>query len=141
VKNASKALRDAYYSALQAITYNGKAVPCYKGTPVQTVPDHYIVIGSITEANEASDALFIRPTEITLDIITRQYKYKNTDVADAISESITQAVLPSVGSTLANSDFQIGHIEQSNSLYLDGTDGEYYITRKILSFTQTLIQK
>ena len=141
MKNASKSLRDAYYTALQGITYNGTSVPVYKDAPVQTVPDYFITIGSITEANEANDRDFMRPTEIVIDISTRQYMYKNRDAVDAISESVTEAILDGVGGSLDSTDFEFGHIENGISLYLDNKDGEYYITRKILTFNQTLIQK
>jgi hypothetical protein len=141
VKNASKAVRDAYRVALTGLSYNGANVPVYDDAPVQTVPDYYILIGNITEANEANDHLFIRPTEIVIDVVTRQYMYKDRDAVDSISESITEAVLTTIPGDLLNADFYIGHIQNSNSLYLDGRDGETYITRKILTFTQSLIQK
>jgi hypothetical protein len=67
--------------------------------------------------------------------------YKDRDAVDSISQSMTEAVLATIPGSLTNADFYIGHIQNSNSLYLDGRDGETYITRKILTFTQSLIQK
>lgn len=140
MKDASNEIRTIYYNALQGIEYNSRPVPVYKDPPVSTVPDHFILIGSITETNEANDSLFIRPTEITIEISTQQYKYKNRDVCDSIAQDVMDAILNVVGGSITGLYFQIGHVELSNSLYLDNTNKEYFITRRILTFTQTLIE-
>ena len=140
MKNASKNIRTVYKNALAGITYNGKSVPVYEDIPVQTVPDYFIQIGSIDEGNTENDARFIREVNITIDIVVRQYRYQSRDAVDTISLSVTNAILPNVGGALTDGDFQIGHVQLRNSLYLNGTEGEYYITRKILTFNQTLIQ-
>lgn len=141
MKNANKAVRDAYAAALAGVTYNGNTVPVYKTTPVETTPDHYIVISIVDATNDANDARFIRNVSITLDIVTTTYRYRTYDVADNIGLQVMDTILPGIGGNLTDADFQFGHIQLDFDTYLEGTRGEYYITRKILTFNQSLIQK
>ena len=70
--------------------------------------------------------------------------YQNYDAVEEISEDVMQRVLPFIGgggSSMSSNDFQIGHIQLESTRILDerDTNGEY-ITRKILTFNQLLIQ-
>lgn len=141
MRNASKAVRDSYYSALNGnITYNGQDIHVYKESPMDTPYDHYIVLGSIDETNDPNDAKFVRNVTITIDVVTRHYRYRTYDTVDDISEQITQIILANIGGLLQDQYFQIGHIQNEFAQYLEGTSGERLVTRKILQFTQTLIQ-
>lgn len=141
MKNANKAVRDAYYTALHGnLTYNGVNVPVYKESPIETTPDHFVVLGAVDATNDPNDAKFVRNVSITIDVITTTYRYRTYDVADNIGEQIMQTVLSTIGGALQNQYFQIGHIQLEFDNYLESTRGEYFITRKILTFNQTLIQ-
>ena len=141
MKNASKAIRTAFKNALAGITYNGYAVPVYENLPVNTTGNYYIELTTITEGNEANDSKFIRSVIINVEIYVRQNMYQNYDAVETISESVMMAILPGVGGSLVDPDFQIGHIQLEGARILDerDTNGEY-ITRKILTFNQLLIQ-
>jgi hypothetical protein len=140
VKNAAKAIRNAYYNALGSVTYNTVRVPVYKNVPVERLPDHYIEITSIDEVNDPNDQKFIREVNLTLEVVSTQYRYRTYDVVDEISEDVQQIILSSVGGSLTDTNFQIGHIQLDSSRYLDEDDNERFITRKILQFNQILIQ-
>lgn len=140
MKNASKVIRSTFKNALSGITYGGASVPVYENQPVNTVGNYWIQIISISEQNDPNDQRFIRPVSIDIDIVTRQYQYQDYTAVDTIAESVMQAILPQIGGSLSSNDFQIGHIQLEASRYLDGRNGEYYITRKILTFSQILIQ-
>ena len=142
MKNASKAIRRTYKAALAGITYNGNALPVYEPPTVQTVPDYFIEISSVDETNEANDRDFMRVCDVNIEVFTRQYQYQDYSAVDEIAEDVMNAILPGVGGALDDADFQFGHIQLTGTRYLNERDdnGEY-ITRKILTFNQTLIQK
>jgi hypothetical protein len=142
VKNASKSLRRTYKAALAGIEYNGYTLPVYEPPILVTIPDYFIEISSITESNEANDTLFMRETSINVEIFTRQNQYQNYDAVDEISGMVSDRILPMIGGNLVDNDFAFGHIQLESTRYLNerDTEGEY-ITRKILTFTQSLIQK
>lgn len=144
MKNASKALRTAFKNVLSGITYGSYTVPVYDNLPVNTTGDYFIELTTVTEGNEANDAKFIRSVVINVEVYVRQNMYQDYDAVEDISESIMERVLPLIGgggSSMSSNDFQIGHIqlEDARTLNERGTNGEY-ITRKILTFNQLLIQ-
>lgn len=142
MKNASKAIRDAYYNALNGnITYNSNNVPVYKNVPIQTLPDHFIEITTIDEVNDPNDHKWVRECILTLEVVSTQYQYRTYDVVDEISEDVQQIILSTIGGSLTDTNFQIGHIQVESTRYLNESDGDRYITRKILQFNQILIQK
>jgi hypothetical protein len=142
LKNASKAIREAYYTALNGnISYGGNNVPVYKNVPVQTMPDHFIEIASIDEVNELNDHKWMRECILTLEVVSTQYQFRDYTVVDEISEDVQQIIIATIGGSLTDTNFQIGHIQVESSRYLNETDGNRFITRKILQFNQTLIQK
>lgn len=130
-----------YATALSGITYAGKAVPLYKSEPVVTVPDNYMQILQVNESPvERNNNKFISEVVVQIDIITRQYKESDTSVADAISNSVLQALIPIVNAKLTDTDFQIVNIERDAANYLHEMDGVYHINRKILSIRNHLIE-
>jgi hypothetical protein len=144
VKNASKAIRTAFKNVLSGITYGGYTIPVYENLPVNTTGDYYIELTTITDTNDANDAKFIRSVVINVEVYVRQNMYQNYDAVEEISEDVMQRVLPFIGgggSSMSSNDFQIGHIQLESTRILDerDTNGEY-ITRKILTFNQLLIQ-
>jgi len=141
VKNASKYIRQVYKAALAGITYNTKSVPVYESVTVQTLPDYFIEIVSVDENNTLNDAKFIREVTVTVEVFTRQYQYQDNAAVDEIAEDAMNAIIPNVGGSLTNADFQIGHVQLESTRYLNerGSNGEF-ITRKILIFNQSLIQ-
>ena len=141
MKNVAKYLRPAYKTALTGITYNGENIPVYETNTSVTLPDYYIEILNVTDANVDNDAKFIREVNVDVEVFTKQYKYQNNNAVDEISEDATQAILSVIGGNLDTTAFQIGHINLSSSRYLYEEDNGHYITRKILSFTQLVTQK
>lgn len=141
MKNAGKAIRDAYTSLLQGITYNSKSVPLYDIVPIGTLPDNYIQILDITEVSDDNNQKFVTDVIVTVDVITKQYKKVDRDVVDAIAEDVCDAIQPNIAGALTNTDFQIINLTRDGFSYLSDLDADYHITRKILRFKQTLIEK
>jgi hypothetical protein len=141
LKNASKTIRSVFKNALSGIVYNGYPVPVYENLPVNATGNYYIELTTIQEGNEANDSKFIRSVIVNVEVYVRQNMYQNYDAVETISESVMQALLPSIGGSLVDADFQVGHIQLEGVRTLDerDTNGEY-ITRKILTFQQLLIQ-
>lgn len=142
MKNASKAIVSAYYTALNGnISYGGNNVPVYRNVPIQTMPDNFIEIVDVNEVNDPNDHKWIRECILTLEVVSTQYQYQDYVVVDEISEDVQQIIISTIGGSLTDTNFQIGHIQVESSRYLNEKDGDRYITRKILQFNQTLIQK
>lgn len=142
MKDVAKQIRDVYNSKLSNIIYNGNRVPNYISQPSVTLPDMYIELGEITTTNVLNDVKWISDVSVTVEVITAQYKYQNKDTADDIAQLILDEVIPTIGGSLVNNYFWIGHVQLESTRYLDEIDGQgMYITRKILVFNQTLIEK
>lgn len=141
MKNAGKAIRNAYKTILTGITYNGKSVPIYDDVPIGTLTDNYIQILDITEVSDDNNQKFVTDSVVTVDVITKQYKIVDRDVVDEIAEDVCNAIQPNVAGALTNTDFQIINVTRDGFNYLSDLDGDYHITRKILRFKQTLIEK
>lgn len=142
MKNAGKAIRTAYYNALNGITYNGNTVTVYDDLPIGTLPDQYVYINDITEAGTDNNQQFVSDVVITLDAVVRQYKKVDRDVVDGIAEEVCDTILPTVqGLVLTDTNFQIINLTRDGFQYLNDYDGDYHIVRKIMRFRQTLIEK
>ena len=142
MKNPGKAIRDAYLSSLTGITYGGSPITVYDDLPIETLPDNYVYINAIDEVQKGNNHIYDYTGVITLDIVVRQYKKVDRDTVDGIAEAVTNAIMPTINAhTLTNTDFYFIGVALESGRYLNGTDVDYHITRKILRFSQTLIQK
>lgn len=131
-----------YAGLLSSLAYNGVSVPVYEDDPIETVPDNYVIITQVTDSpGERNNSRWIREAVVVLDVVTRQYKLSNRTTRDTIANSILTALIPSIGVTTENTDFQITNIELESSTYLNELDGAYHINRKILTIRNNLIQK
>ena len=140
MKSATKEIRNLFKNALSGLTFNGNPVPVYENLPVNTTGNYWIALQGITDNNNPNDSKFIRSVSIDVDILSRQFNYQDYEAVDTIAESVMNRIVPNVGGSLSGEEFQIGHIQLEAERYLDARSGEYYITRKILTFTQILIQ-
>ena len=142
MKNPGKAIRDAYLSSLTGITYNGNTITVYDDLPIETLPDNYVYINSIDEQQKGNNHIYDYTAVVTLDCVTRQYRKVDRDTVDSIAEAVTNAILPTPNNhTLTDTNFQFIGVSIESGRYLNGVDGDTHITRKIIRFTQTLIQK
>lgn len=142
MKNAGKAIRTAYYNALNGITYNSNTVTVYDDLPIGTLPDQYVYINDITEAGTDNNQQFVSDVVVTLDVVVRQYKKVDRDTVDGIAEVVCNTLLPTVtGLVLTETNFQIINLLRDGFQYLNDYDGDYHIVRKIMRFRQTLIEK
>jgi hypothetical protein len=129
-------------TALSGLTYNGTSVTVYDDLPIGTLPDNYVYINSIDDIHLGdNNSVFNHTGIVTLDIVTKQYKKVDRDTVDGIAEQVMNTILPSINSTLSDTNFSFYNIRMESSRYLNGVDGDYHLTRKILQFSQTLIQK
>lgn len=142
MKNAAKNIRQLYRNTLDTINYSGVKVPIYQSFPTGTLPNKFIEITSVDTSNVLNDNKFITEASVTIEVVTKQYKFQDKTIADEITESVLNLVVPGIGGNLTDIDFIVGHVQLESSRYLEEIDEQgMYITRKILIFTQTLIEK
>jgi hypothetical protein len=148
MKNAGYTIRKVYKQVLDTILYKENPIVVYENFLQNTTPETYIHILNILESPVVNDAKFMREMSVDIEIYTEQYKYQNTDKVDEIASLVLEVLIPNVSSNeldseeFINQDFQFGYVNLTNSRYLFevGEKGTY-ITRKILTFNQTLIEK
>jgi len=141
MKNPGRAIRDAYMAALAGITYGGSAVTVYDNMPIETTPDRYVYINAIDYTQDGNNQLFIHTGTVTMDVVVKQYKKVELDVVDDIALSVQNAILALPTSTLTDANFQFLGVTLESARYLSEEDGAYHITRKLIRFSQTLIEK
>jgi len=141
MKSPGKALREAYMTALSSLTYDGKAIKVYEFMPIETLPDAYVYINSMSSVQVGNNHLFIHTASVTLDVVVRQYKKMDYDKLDGIATEVINTILPYPYSTITNADFQFMNPTLESSTYLIEQDGSTHIVRNILRFAQSLIQK
>lgn len=140
--NAGKYIRQLYDSLLDEILWNGEKVPLIQSQSALTLPRKFIEIKGVETSNVLNDSKFMSEVTITIEVVTAQYKYQNRDTADEIAQNILYEIVPTIGGTLVQDYFIIGHVQLESSRYLEEIDEQgNYITRKILVFNQTIIQK
>ena len=141
MKNPGRAIRDAYMAALSGVTYNGSALTVYDNMPIETTPDRYAYINAIDYDQVGNNQLFIYNGSVAVDIVVKQYKKIDYDTLDDIAEAVQNAILALPTSTVtdANYEFIAPNVESAN--YLTDQDGAYHMCRKIIRFSQSLIQK
>lgn len=136
-------IRQCYINLLDGnVIYNGKTVKVYGETPFNTPPGIYIMLGSITEVADNNNQLFITDADIDINIIVEQYRRPDLSVVDAISSLVLNLILPSTGiQDVGDANFQIFPLSRISSRYLPLEDGDVYISRKILTINNSVIQK
>jgi len=143
MKDCSNSIRTQYLSILNDnISYNGVNVPVYGNDTFQTVPDNYVIIGDITENADNNNQQFISGAEVVIDIFSEQYMTRDNSIVDDIANQILTLLIPTSGiKDIGDTDFQIFATSRSSSRYLAVNDGQNYIARKILTISNTIIQK
>ena len=141
MKNPGRAIRDAYTAALANLTYDGQAVTVYDNVPFETTPDRYVYINAIDYSQTGNNQLFIHDGSVALDVVVKQYKKMDLDAVDDIAELVQNAILALPTSTVTDANYQIIAPTIESARYLQEQDGAYHIVRKIIRFTQSLIQK
>ena len=140
MKNPGRALRDIYTAALASLTYEGQAVKVYDNVPVETTPDKYVYVNAIDYDQVGNNQLFVHTGSVAIDVVVKQYKKVDTDVLDEIAQTACNLILANSSSQLSNADYNVMNPQVESATYLFETDGAYHISRKIIRFTQTLIQ-
>jgi len=141
MKNPGKSLRKLYAAALAGLTYDGKAVTVYDALPIETTPDRYVYINAMTYAQVGNNNAFIFDGSVTLDIVCKQYKKIDYDTVDGIGQELLNTLLPYPYSQQEDTDFQFLNPTVSSVNYLVEPDGSYFILRKIVILSQSIIQK
>jgi hypothetical protein len=141
MKNPGKSLRQLYASALANLTYDAKSVTVYDSYPIETTPDRYVYINAMTYSQVGNNNCFIFDGSITLDIVCKQYKKLDYDTVDGIGQEVLNTLLPYPYSQQEDTDFQFMNPQLSSVNYLIEPDGSYFILRKIIILSQSIIQK
>lgn len=142
--DCSNNIRTAYLNILQNnVIYNGKAIPVYKEIPTITTPDKYIIIGSVNESPDNNNQVFVTNADIDIDIFCEQYRNRDLSVVDSIANTILNLLIPSTGVKDLNIDaqFQIFPIARTGIRYLNIENDDLYLTRKIITISNSVIQK
>jgi hypothetical protein len=141
VKNPGKSIREAFMTALQGLTYDGQAVQVYEFMPIETLPMNYVYINAITYNQVGNNHKFIYTASVAIDIVTKQYKKLDYDVVDGIAEQVQNTILTFPFSQIQDSNFGFMNTVIDSAQYIVEQDGSAHIVRKIIRFTQSLIQK
>ena len=143
MKDCSNNIRTQYLSILNDnISYNGVNVPVYGNDTFQTVPDNYVIIGDITENANNNNQQFVTDADVVIDIFSEQYMTRDNSIVDNIANQILTLLIPTSGiKDIGDTDFQIFATSRSSSRYLAMNDGQNYIARKVLTISNTIIQK
>jgi len=76
-----------------------------------------------------------------LDVVVKQYKQIDLDTVDDIAEVVQNAVLTIPTSAPTNANYHFLNVTLESANYLTEQDGSYFIVRKLIRFSQSLIQK
>jgi hypothetical protein len=128
-------------TALQGLTYDGQAVQVYEFMPIETLPMNYVYINAITYNQTGNNQLFIYTAGVAIDIVTKQYKKLDYDVVDGIAAQVQNTILAFPYSQIQDSNFGFMNTVLESAQYIVEQDGSAFIVRKIIRFTQSLIQK
>jgi hypothetical protein len=141
--DCSNNIRQCYVNLLEGnVVYNGSTVPVYGQTPFVTTPPIYIMLGSVNEVADNNNQQFVTDADIDVNIIVEQYRQPDLSVVDAISSLVLNLILPSTGiQDVGDASFQIFPLSRISSRYLPLDNGDLYITRKILTINNSIIQK
>jgi hypothetical protein len=141
MKNPGKAIRDAYMAALSGVTYSGSALTVYDNMPIETTPDRYAYINAVTYDQVGNNQLFIYNGSVAVDVVVKQYKKIDYDTLDDIAEKVQNAILALPTSTVTDANYTFIAPTIESATYINDQDGAYHMCRKIIRFSQSLIQK
>lgn len=142
--DCSNNIRSAYLTILQNnVIYNGSPIAVYKQVPSITMPDKYIIIGTVNESADNNNQVFSTNADVDIDIFCEQYRQVDLSVVDAISSLILNLLIPTTGVKDLNVDayFQIFPIARTSVRYLNIDNNDVYISRKIITINNLVNQK
>ena len=142
--DCSNNIRNAYRNTLQGnVLYNNKVIEVYTQVPSITMPDKYIIIGTVNESADNNNQVFSTNADIDIDIFCEQYREVDLSVVDAISSLVLNLLIPSTGVKDLNADaeFQIFPIARTSVRYLNIDNNDVYISRKIITINNLVNQK
>lgn len=134
LKDLSMQLRSAYIAKLVNLNYKGIAVPVYDGFAPSTAPDYFVVIKSITEADDSVKGMYNTDMHVTLDIVTRfAPDYGSNIVVDSISNSINGIICTNNYSLRLNlrPDFNVMNSIRTMSRPITEQSKTYNVFRKV----------
>lgn len=141
--DCSNNLRVAYLTKLNGnITFSGKNVPVYGDDTFETLQGNYVIISDITETSDNNNQRFITNLTATIDIFSEQYMKRDNSIVDDIASQILNLLIPSTAiQDIGDAYFQIFPLSRDSSRYLTLQEGNNYIARKILTISNSIIQK
>ena len=141
--DCSNNLRVAYLTKLNGnIIYNNKNVPVYGDDTFETLQGNYVIITDISETSDNNNQRFITNLTATIDIFSEQYMKRDNSIVDNIASQILNLLIPSTAiQDIGDAYFQIFPLSRDSSRYLTLQEGNNYIARKILTISNSIIQK
>jgi hypothetical protein len=141
--DCSNNLRVAYLTKLNGnIIYNNKNVPVYGDDTFETLQGNYVIISDIIETSDNNNQRFITNLTATIDIFSEQYMKRDNSIVDNIASQILNLLIPSTAiQDIGDAYFQIFPLSRDSSRYLTLQEGNNYIARKILTISNSIIQK
>jgi hypothetical protein len=137
VKDPGIEIRTSLVTALGTLTYGGNNVPVYSDDPLSSVPDYFVKIGDITVTpDNQNNNKFNSSASVTIDIVTIQTGIISRDPADTIANTVINLITPNPGQvSLVGTNFQFISAWAESLGYLNGTQGDRQVVRKILTIT------
>jgi hypothetical protein len=129
-----RVFRKAIYNALHNnVTYNGTIVPVYDEFASDTAPNLFIVLGNQYGDDRRNYTKFVTGSVIVIDIVHHQNRAMTKDVVDAISNSIKNILLPSLGAfgITVDAGFSVNNLYRETSSYLSEQNNTKWVIRKI----------
>lgn len=142
MKDPGAQIQTAFANALGSLTYNGASVPVYTDEPLEITPDYFVKVGDINVSpRDQNNQKFTTTAAVTLDIVTVQTGTYSSTPADMICNDVVNAIMPTPGGcTLTSTDFQFISAWADSIGYLNGTQGDRKVVRKLLTITLKIEQ-
>lgn len=135
MKNAAKALRQAYYDAL-----NGNIdVNVYKEDVPSSEVSNHVIIRVESETDESNNQQFVTLPVVIIEIVTIFGSSIDPDKVEDIDNTI-RGILPAHFS-FTMTDFQHAGGTPQSSTYISEDDGVNKYFRKITRYTNRVIEK
>lgn len=121
MKDVGGIIRKAIYQALAGnISYNSNIIAIFDEAATHNSEAPYILLSTQTESDAGNNARFVTEGTILLDIVTIQPSYVTKEIAENISNQISELLQPTVtthGITL-DAGFSLTRLRRESASYL-----------------------
>lgn len=141
--NTAGPLLNSYSSLLDGnLSYDSKNVPVFKIDAPETQKSHYVLLRQESESYAGNKRSFADNTVIIIDIVTIFQNNINSSIVDNIDNQIGALLLasPGVSGLDQQNDIEVLNVTRESTFYLSEDDGVNKYYRKIIRYTQRVLQ-